>query len=469
MDAEQLAKALVDLSAWAEEHRPSTQDPIADRLVAHLGVPASEAPVVGFSLPDWDRPNLQRGLDAALEREGWSAEVHGLLAFGPADLGHLLVSGDSPYGGPVRLGAARTTVVEVGDERVRCLDSALILATGPDGPAVLRLGAGDEEMGRQGLRLQVAASRPEVADGLVVDVRTLMAERNVYRGRVVELRGGFEGQELVVRELAEVPRERIVLPDGLLDHIERHAVGISRHADRLLAAGRHLRRGILLHGPPGTGKTLTVMHLATQPPRRTVVLLSGEALGALEPACELARQLAPATVVLEDVDLVAMDRMDPGSGGLLFQLLDEMDGLKPDEDVLFVLTTNRPDRLEGAIAQRPGRIDLAAEIPLPDEAGLLALLELYGEGLDLRLESPQEVAQSMQGATPALVKEVLRRAALDAAERREDGPLVVADVGVLAAFRSLSEEQQALRLRRDEDENDWPGEWDDGDDVQIIH
>ena len=65
-----------------------------------------------------------------------------------------------------------------------------------------------------------------------------------------------------------------MLADGVLERVERHTVGFAAHRDRLLAAGRHLRRGLLLHGQPGTGKTLTAMYLAGRMGERTVVLLT---------------------------------------------------------------------------------------------------------------------------------------------------------------------------------------------------
>src|SRR6185295_957438 len=94
----------------------------------------------------------------------------------------------------------------------------------------------------------------------------------------------------------------------------------------------------------------------------------------------LARLLQPTMVVIEDVELIARDRdrMGPCEESLLNRLLNEMDGLKEDADILFVLTTNRPEELEGAIANRPGRVDQAIEIPLPDEAGRRKLIQLYG-------------------------------------------------------------------------------------------
>ena len=69
--------------------------------------------------------------------------------------------------------------------------------------------------------------------------------------------------------------------------------------------------------------------------------------------------------------------MHPGQHPLLFQLLNEMDGLAEDADVVFVLTTNRADLLEPALAARPGRVDQAVELGLPDATARRALLELY--------------------------------------------------------------------------------------------
>src|SRR6185503_6425097 len=99
----------------------------------------------------------------------------------------------------------------------------------------------------------------------------------------------------------------------------------------------------------------------------------------------LARLLQPALVVIEDVDLIARSReMIRGcEEPLLNALLNEMDGLKEDADIIFVLTTNRPEQLEAALAGRPGRIDQAIEVPVPDKPGREKLVRLYGAGLDL--------------------------------------------------------------------------------------
>ncbi len=125
-------------------------------------------------------------------------------------------------------------------------------------------------------------------------------------------------------------------------------------------------------------------------------------------------------IVLEDVDLVAMERTMPGMGTnpLLFQLLNEMDGLSDDADVVFVLTTNRVDLLEPALAARPGRIDQAVEIGLPDGDCRTRLLELYLRDTDFDGGDLAALVDATEGVTASFVKELVRRAVLVSALER---------------------------------------------------
>jgi len=96
---------------------------------------------------------------------------------------------------------------------------------------------------------------------------------------------------------------------------------------------------------------------------------------------------------------------------LLNKLLNEMDGLREDADVIFILTTNRLDQLEPALASRPGRIDQAIEFPLPDEQGRFKLVKLYARGLQLPEQFTELVVRRTEGASPAFIKELMRRVA----------------------------------------------------------
>jgi ATP-dependent 26S proteasome regulatory subunit len=241
------------------------------------------------------------------------------------------------------------------------------------------------------------------------------------------------------RERPALRRDEVVLPEALLRDVERHTVAIGRRADELRAAGRHLKRGLLLHGPPGTGKTHTVRWLAGELAGSTTIVLSGGALGVAGPVCRLARELAPSLVVLEDVDLVAEERTMHGAAGyVLFELLNELDGMADDADVAVVLTTNRPDLLEPALAARPGRVDLAVEVPLPDETCRRRLLELYASGLTLELARPDEVVARTAGVTASFFRELMRQAALEATDGAAAAEgVVVRDEHVAAALDRL--------------------------------
>jgi len=246
----------------------------------------------------------------------------------------------------------------------------------------------------------------------------LMGELNPYKGQVLVLSSSpWGGIGVQVQRLPAITREQIVFPDGVLERIERHTKTFSEHAEQLRAAGRHMKRGLLLHGPPGTGKTLTVMYLSALMPERTTLLLTGQALGAVGPACEMARELAPAMLVMEDVDLVAENRTQGRPTTILFEMLNQLDGLNEDVDVIFVLTTNRPEVVEPALASRPGRVDLAIRMPLPDDRGRARLLALYGQGLQLALDDETRFIATTANCTPAFIREALRRAALLALER----------------------------------------------------
>ena len=271
-----------------------------------------------------------------------------------------------------------------------------------------------------------------------------MITRSVLRGQVLTLGGsdfepGVGG--LTFHRRPTLTTDDIVLPDGLLDRLQRHVAGVARHRDRLRAAGQHLKRGLLLYGPPGTGKTHTVRYLIGALPELTVVLLSGPSIRYVSDAAGMARALQPALVVLEDCDLVAESRdHHPGAQPLLFEVLEALDGLSDDADVAFLLTTNRVDVLEPALAQRPGRVDLAVEVPLPDQQARRLLLDRYARRLAYSNEVLDDTAARAVGMTASFIKELVRRSVLIAAEAGRDA----ADDDLAQALQEMLSEAHSI-------------------------
>lgn len=445
MDTDDLRAELGRLVRELLQERSRAGQPVASVLRAHLGAEVALLPILTEELDTWDLPNLQLAIDSIVARDGWDARILGLVGHGKRfsafSLGDFLAEADwVPDVGPPEYVNA-----PVGPgETLPCLDFGIVLLTAPEERFVLFVRRGMEGGPTPTLSLQVVGERPEAGANLVADIRRLMHRHDVYRGHVLTVSTDpHGGRDIAFLRRPAVDRADVVLPDGTLERVVRHVAGPGKHREALEAARRHLSRGLLLWGPPGTGKSHTVRFLASTLEGTTVLVLSGGAIGLVGAFAGLARRLAPALVVLEDVDLVAEERTyGPfGSNPILFELMNEMDGVGEDADVAWVLTTNRPDALEPALAARPGRIDLAVELPLPDEAARRRLVELYARGLDLRLEDPDAVVRRTQGVTASFVKELLRKATLAAAE---DGRSTVTDGDVHASLDELLDETAAL-------------------------
>jgi hypothetical protein len=406
---------------------PAEEPIFRKRLQEHFAQPPDQLATLAEKFALHEHANLQLALDTELARHTGPRQTFGVISphpYMPVSLSILsakakagLMGGESVSEGPVQY----VNVSLDGDRVMPCVQSGLFLIKRGDEPlALLVTGPLREIHPMAQVGIEVMARSREVAERLLAELRTAMRQRNVYRGQILSLSENRMGSvEITFHQLPNVCRENIILPAGVLERVERQTVRFSELADKLLAAGRHLKRGVLLHGPPGTGKTLTAMYVAQAIRGRTVLLLTGRGQRMIEESCVLARALQPAIVILEDVDLVAEERTRPGAAcaaPLLFELLNQMDGLSNDADVLFLLTTNRPDILEPALAARPGRVDQAIEVPLPDAACRRRLLELYAVGLRLEGVDFENIIQRTAGASAAFIRELMRKGALFAAD-----------------------------------------------------
>jgi ATP-dependent 26S proteasome regulatory subunit len=101
--------------------------------------------------------------------------------------------------------------------------------------------------------------------------------------------------------------------------------------------------------------------------------------------------------------------------------MNQIDGCEPNDQVLFVMNTNSLERLEHAVKDRPGRVDQIIQIPLPDRQERELLLRKFAHNLGLEEAGLQEVLEATAGTTPAVLKEIVKRAAVNAVERVETG------------------------------------------------
>jgi energy-coupling factor transporter ATP-binding protein EcfA2 len=401
-----------------DEQRGTPMLPLLDE---HFGQPADDLPVVQESIDAHRVVDVDIALAEIAERD----PDHRLLGIGGGDQRHHSSLSDlmaQAEWGRFRQGQVDRLNLATGPDTDRATVAFGLHLFSCDGsPVAVLQRAGNAQYGSHA-RLELLTPTPEIATALLAELRELAMARSVIRGRVISFSGNpyehsLSGITFVRRP--DLPADRVILPDGTLDQVRAHVVGLAEHREQLQSKGQHLKRGVLLYGPPGTGKTHTVRHLVGAVPDTTVVLLTGTQMGFVSSAAQIARAHQPAIVVLEDCDLIAEDREQMHYGGgpspLLFTLLDAMDGLDADADVVFLLTTNRAEALERALAQRPGRVDLAVEIPLPDEAARRELIALYASGVGFSTSAVEEAAAAAAGTTASYAKELVRRAVLLAA------------------------------------------------------
>ena len=322
--------------------------------------------------------------------------------------------------------------IDIGDAQpIRCPSNGLWLLGEGELRAAALIAQNMDYRGGCSVRIEFACPKGDAGEKFISRqfkaITDAVAEARSYRGKVLSLEtpDPYSGKSsgVTVHKLPAVARRDLVLPARTLRLLERNVLGFSKTREHLKRLGLSTRIGILLYGPPGTGKTHTIRYLAGELQGHTTLLIAAEQAGLIEEYFRLARLLQPTLMVIEDADLIARTRTQMGSACeevLLNKLLNEMDGLKEDADIFFILTSNRPEQLEGALAGRPGRIDQAIEVPMPDASGRAKLVKLYAKGLTIEKSLAKAIVSRTHGVSAAFIKELMRRLAQKTQETEKE-------------------------------------------------
>lgn len=207
-----------------------------------------------------------------------------------------------------------------------------------------------------------------------------------------------------------------------------------KYPKKYQSLGARIPRGVLLLGSPGTGKTLLGRAIAGEAGvpfyyisgSDFVEMFVGVGASRVRDLFEQAKRTAPCVVFIDEIDAVGRQRGAGLGGGhdereqTLNQLLVEMDGFEPNQNVIILAATNRPDVLDPALL-RPGRFDRQVMVDKPDIAGRLAILKVHSRGkplganVDLNL-----LARQTPGFSGADLENLLNEAALLAARGNRD-------------------------------------------------
>lgn len=330
--------------------------------------------------------------------------------------------------------------IDIGDDLpVRVLKVGLWLLEQDNIRFVVLLAPTREYSEKTGMKFQVGTPNSpggtKIAQSFFKHLEDAILKAESYRGKVLSLEQAersYSGHStgITVHNLRTVEREDVILPDSTKRLLERNVIQFVQQRERLAQFKQATKKGLLFFGPPGTGKTHTIHYLIRSLKGHTAILISAEQTQLLGEYMTLARLLQPSIVVLEDVDLIARDRTLMGQCNelLLNKLLNEMDGLQRDANILFILTTNRPESLEAALASRPGRVDQAIEFPLPDDCGRERLVRLYSEGVSIPGDVVADVVRRTAGVSASFIKELMRRSVQYYIERNGTGDVSAEDV-----------------------------------------
>lgn len=391
------------------------------RLLKHFQVSAQEIATAGRQFPIALRLDIEAGLKAIFSKMP-EVDLIGLVA----PNSHEAVSFANLLGTthfPIDAGPLQHDEIDIGDALpVRSLRNGLWIGRENGLPFAVILVQGGRFGMQTGVGIEIAVPAGEqgarFSQECFRQIEQAVSEGRTYRGRVISLEmhhhmmGG--GSSVKVHRLAKVKREDVILPEKTLATLDHNVTGFMQAREALKALSFQSRKGLLFFGPPGTGKTHTIHYLASQLPNHTTLLVTAEQVGLLGEYFRLARFLQPSLMVIEDVDLIARDRAqmrDAREEVLLNKLLNEMDGLREDCDVLFILTTNRPEQIEAALISRPGRVDQAIEFLLPDSQGRGKLTRLYARNLEVPEELLERIVVRTKGVSAAFIKELMRRCA----------------------------------------------------------
>lgn len=234
-----------------------------------------------------------------------------------------------------------------------------------------------------------------------------------------------------------------------------------KHPELFESLGISQPKGVLMYGPPGTGKTLLARAVAHHTDccfirvsgSELVQKYIGEGSRMVRELFVMAREHAPSLIFMDEIDSIGGARMESGRGGdsevqrTMLELLNQLDGFEPSQNIKVLMATNRIDILDPALL-RPGRIDRKVEFPNPNEAARLHILKIHSRKMNLmRGINLRRVAAKMAGASGAESKAVCTEAGMFALRERrvhvtqEDFDMAVAKVMKKDAERDVSAAQ----------------------------
>jgi AAA+ superfamily predicted ATPase len=327
-------------------HPPHAQDELA---LVELGVPFHEQRSFEKQVPSWRWPLWGVAIEEIVGKEGsgWKrGKTIGLYGERP------------PVFAPVDVALGKTRMVSgelagvVSYKDAKGNPQKFVMVVEPQFKTVK-------------VALMGKADQTQDAERLFSEIAKWTAEHNFYKGQKIDATGKF-------LDLSDIEEADLILAEKTKHDIFFNVKTMVERWSDYAQYGIAAKRGVILSGPPGCGKSMSLKVLAKSLPCTFVWATPMHVMKAdgFVDIYDLARELAPTVVLLEDVDVYGLDRRLAGTNPLLGDLLNSMDGLVENKGVVTIASSNYAEVLDTALTNRPGRFDVRVAVgyPGPKEA-----------------------------------------------------------------------------------------------------
>ena len=244
----------------------------------------------------------------------------------------------------------------------------------------------------------------------------------------------------------------------------KEVVDFLKNPQKYRRLGARTPKGVLLVGPPGTGKTLLARAVAgeanvpffSMAGSEFMEMLVGVGSARMRDLFETAKKNAPSIIFIDEIESIGRARSLGGFSGhdereqTLNQMLVEMDGFAPNDNVVVIGATNRPDLLDPAL-MRPGRFDRRVVLDMPDIEGRKAILKVHARGKPFtKSVNWEQVAKQTVGFSGADLENMLNEAAILAA-REGKMEIQMADIEEAATKVKLGPQRKRLQSKEEKE------------------
>ncbi|MDD5702231.1 MAG: ATP-binding protein [Dehalococcoidales bacterium] len=260
---------------------------------------------------------------------------------------------------------------------------------------------------RNSVQVEAPYRMKEEAKSFIAGIDNIVKTENFYRGKCFEY-----GTRHRFLQPGQKNWDSIILSEDIKEEVRANTVNFLKKREQWGKYGIPSKRGIILAGQPGTGKTIMCKALMAEAEGITCITTNAYGIDEDEYITELydmARDLSPAILFIEDIDLIGQNRNEFGyqKGSALLSLLNVMDGIEDNTEIITVATTNCLDTLDKALGERPSRFDRVIRVERPTLDQRREYIELLGKKVRMDENTKDYIARRSEYCTPAQLQEVI--------------------------------------------------------------